>query len=324
MKPTLYYSLAALLGAVCIVALVEYMRSAPEESPTVYWSTDIEPQRAEVEGLSLRYVRVGNEKGRTVLLLHTLRTQLDMYQNIIPVLAKDYMVYALDYPGHGFSDIPDADYDAAFFRKHVDGFINEMGIYNVIMVGESIGASLALQFAGQGHPRITAIVAINPYDYYGGRGLARSSMLGSFISTSASIPVIGEAVMAMRNQFIIDNVLLGGVTDDGDFPEALLDHLYQINNRAGYSNMFLTLLRNGESWVDDKSLYSDTYIPALVLWGSDDWASEDERKESTISMPGAEVRTIPNVGHFMTVDQPDAIIDAVNAVNEKQTIGAKA
>ncbi|MGV0005295.1 MAG: alpha/beta fold hydrolase, partial [Candidatus Porifericomitaceae bacterium WSBS_2022_MAG_OTU9] len=176
----------------------------------------------------------------------------------------------------------------------------------------------------QGHPRITAIVAINPYDYYGGRGLARSSMLGSFISTSASIPVIGEAVMAMRNQFIIDNVLLGGVTDDGDFPEALLDHLYQINNRAGYSNMFLTLLRNGESWVDDKSLYSDTYIPALVLWGSDDWASEDERKESTISMPGAEVRTIPNVGHFMTVDQPDAIIDAVNAVNEKQTIGAKA
>lgn len=309
----LYYSVAALLGTVCVVALVEYMRTAPEESTTVYWSTEIEPQRANIEGVSLRYVKAGS--GRDVLLLHTLRTQLDMYQKIIPVLAKDYTVYALDYPRHGFSDIPDGDYDAAFFRKYVDGFINKMGIYDAIMVGESIGASLALQFAGQG--RVAAVVAVNPYDYYGGRGLARSSVLGGFISTSASIPMVGEAVMAMRNQFIIDNVFLGGVADDGDFPEELLDHLYQINNRDGYSNMFLTLLRNSESWVDAKSLYSDPCVPVLVLWGSEDWASKDEQKESTMAMPSAEVRTIPNAGHFMTMDDPDAIIDAVHAVNER-------
>lgn len=67
--------------------------------------------------MRLRYIVAGS--GPAVVLLHTLRTQLDMFQKVFPELAKRYRVYALDYPGHGFSDIPAADYTADFFTASV-------------------------------------------------------------------------------------------------------------------------------------------------------------------------------------------------------------
>ena len=49
------------------------------------------------------------------VLLHTLRTQLDLFEKVVPALARSFAVYAVDYPGHGYSDIPTAKYDAVFF-----------------------------------------------------------------------------------------------------------------------------------------------------------------------------------------------------------------
>jgi len=42
---------------------------------------------------------------------------------VVPELAKHFTVYALDYPGHGYSDIPKERYDADFFVRSVEGFL---------------------------------------------------------------------------------------------------------------------------------------------------------------------------------------------------------
>ena len=80
----------------------------------------------EVGGNKLRYIKTG--KGPTLVLLHTLRTQLDLFEKLVPELAKHFTVYALDYPGHGYSDIPKARYDAAFFADAVEGFLAKLDL----------------------------------------------------------------------------------------------------------------------------------------------------------------------------------------------------
>jgi hypothetical protein len=35
-----------------------------------------------------------------LVLLHTLRTQLDLFEKVVPELSKHSTVYAVDYPGH--------------------------------------------------------------------------------------------------------------------------------------------------------------------------------------------------------------------------------
>ena len=52
-----------------------------------------------------------------MLLLHTVRTQLDHFQLVIPRITDAFTVYALDLPGMGWSDIvPGASYEEPALR----------------------------------------------------------------------------------------------------------------------------------------------------------------------------------------------------------------
>src|SRR5215207_6114725 len=109
--------LAVLTVTVLISYVVEALRSEPVPPSTLSWAPAVPIQYLDVDGVRLRYIVTGD--GPALLLLHTLRTQLDMFQRVVPALAARFRVYALDYPGHGYSDIPAADYSAEYFTRTV-------------------------------------------------------------------------------------------------------------------------------------------------------------------------------------------------------------
>jgi hypothetical protein len=76
----------------------------------------------DIGGCKLRYIKAG--RGPNLVLFHTLRTQLDLFEILVPELARRFTIYALDYPGHGYSDIPEAQYDAEFFAESVAMFLD--------------------------------------------------------------------------------------------------------------------------------------------------------------------------------------------------------
>ncbi|MDX1916184.1 MAG: hypothetical protein SFU55_11420 [Methylophilus sp.] len=84
---------------------------------------------------TLRYLKAG--KGNPLILLHTIRTQLDYFQEVIPTLAQYYTVYALDLPSHGYSTIDTkASYDEPYFRQAVVAFIEKLDLREVTIVGD--------------------------------------------------------------------------------------------------------------------------------------------------------------------------------------------
>lgn len=210
---------------------MEGLRLIPKAPVTLGWAPEIPINYVEVGGTKLRYIKSGS--GPVVVLLHTLRTQLDLFEKVVPELSKRCTVYALDYPGHGFSDIPNARYDAEFFTKAVEGFLDKLDLRAVTLVGVSIGGVIPLIIAARHNPRVTRVIAINPYDYAKGRGMARSSILGWMITYAALVPVLGETVMRLRNFVIMKAVLRGGVADPKSIPPALMNEMYAVGNRRG-------------------------------------------------------------------------------------------
>ncbi len=196
--------------------VIEALRPVPKPPATLPWDADIPINTVEVGGNRLRYIKTGS--GPALVLLHTLRTQLDLFEKVVPELARHFTVYALDYPGHGYSDIPKARYDASFFTEAVEGFLERLDLRDVTLAGVSIGGSIVLIVAARRNPRVARVVAINPYDYAKGRGMARSSLLGWIVTYSALIPVVGETVMRLRNFLIMRTVLRGGVADPSSIP----------------------------------------------------------------------------------------------------------
>ena len=285
------------------------LRSVPREPQKLRWAPDLPIEQIEVGGNMLRYIKSG--RGPNLVLLHTLRTQLDLFEKVVPELSKHFTVYALDYPGHGYSDIPKARYDAAFFTQAVQGFLDRLDLRDVTLAGVSIGGSISLIVAARRNPRILRVVAINPYDYAKGRGMARSSLFGGFVTYAALVPVIGETVMRLRNFFIMRAVLNGGVADPNSIPPALMKEMYLVGNRPGHYRAFLGLLRNAETWEAATKDYGRIDVPVLLIWGDRDWARPPEREHDRKLIPNVQMTTLERGGHFLPLDRPAELTQSI-------------
>ena len=289
--------------------LFEQARRSPSAPKRLAWAPDIVIDYVRVNSQQLRYIRAG--QGPTLVLLHTLRTQLDLFEKIVPDLARDFTVYALDYPGHGYSDIPNANYDADFFVRSVEGFLDALDLRAVTLCGVSIGGSIALLLGARRNTRVIRVLAVNPYDYAKGRGMARSSPLGWMIVASARIPVIGETVMRLRNFIIMKAILRGGVADASSIPPALMKEMYDVGNRRGHYHAFLTLLRNAASWEAATAAYRDIRLPTMLIWGDKDWSHMSEREHDRSLIPGVKMVTLNNAGHFLPLDRPSELRELI-------------
>jgi pimeloyl-ACP methyl ester carboxylesterase len=281
--------------------LVEEMRPVPATPERVSWSPDIPIRYVSVNGVRLRYIKTG--EGPALVLLHTLRTQLDLFEKVVPELAKSFTVYAVDYPGHGYSDIPPAKYDPDYFVETIESFLEALDLHDVTLAGVSIGASICLILAARNNPRVSRVVAINPYDHAKGRGMARSSSLARLFVALADLPVLGDTVMRLRQFFIMRSVLDGGVSDPRHISPELLKEMYLVGNRRGHYRAFLRLLRNAESWETATKTYSNIKIPVLLLWGDRDWSRPDEREHDRQIVPSAKMATVEDGGHFLPLDR---------------------
>ena len=293
-----------------ISMFVEALRRPPKPPEKLAWAPGIPIRYVSVGGVKLRYIKAG--AGPNLVLLHTLRTQLDIFQKVIPELSREFTVYAPDYPGHGYSDIPKAEYDANFFVRVVEGFLDALNLRDVTLCGVSIGGSICLILAGRRNSRVSRVVAINPYDYAKGRGMARSSPLGWMIVTTSRIPILGETVMRLRNFIITKAVLNGGVANRESIPPELLEEMYLVGNQPGHYRAFISLLRNAPSWEAAAKVYGNIIgVPVRLVWGDRDWAKQSERERDKQLIPQAETATIENGGHFLPLDQPGAVVGQI-------------
>ena len=298
---TLLLIIAIGAGTVVVSLLVEALRPEPAAPEKLAWAPEIPIQYLDVNGLRLRYIKTG--QGPNVVLLHTLRTQLDIFQGAVPALAQRFTVYALDYPGHGYSDIPATRYDPELFVGTVSGFLDQLNIEQAVLAGVSIGGVIPLLMAAQGNPRIRRVVSINPYDYARGRGLARASIVARVLVLCALVPVLGETFMRLRNRLVESMIFRGGVGDPDAFPAALLSDLYIGGNRRGHYRAFLSLLRNGWKWDAAHAEYGKIRVPVLVVYGERDWSTARERDATVRAIPGARMEQVAGGGHFLPVDR---------------------
>jgi pimeloyl-ACP methyl ester carboxylesterase len=307
---TLAIMVAAVGGLVALSYVVEAVRSRPARPEHLAWAPSIPIQYTTVDGSRIRYIVTGT--GPTLVLLHTLRTQLDIFQKVIPDLAKEFTVYAVDYPGHGWSDIAKGDYSPEFFTRFTTRYLETVGIDQALVAGVSIGASIPLLMAAEGNSRIKGIVSINPYDY-GKRGIERANAVAKVLFSLAPVPVLGDTVMRLRNPLVEGQVLKGGVADPRSIPPAFGHEVFRVGERSGHYRAFLQLIRHMPLWRKAHEVYGQIKVPVLLVYGDQDWSRPAERQQTQSEIPGARLVTVKDGGHFLPLDRPDAVVQQIRA-----------
>jgi pimeloyl-ACP methyl ester carboxylesterase len=101
----------------------------------------------QVNGTALHYVRGGT--GPAVILLHGFPEDWYEYHRVMPLLAKQFAVVAVDLRGIGGSAATAGGYDAANMAEDVHQLAEHLHLEHVYVVGHDIGGMVAYAFARQ-------------------------------------------------------------------------------------------------------------------------------------------------------------------------------
>src|SRR3954447_2531019 len=127
-----YLAMAIVVGAGAFLAMAQPRAAAAGKDVTVL-------------GFRLHYLEAG--RGAPVVLLHGLGGDGSRWGPNIEPLAKDFHVFALDQIGFGESDKPLANYHTGMLAEFLVGFMKAAGIPKASLVGNSMGAGVALYTA---------------------------------------------------------------------------------------------------------------------------------------------------------------------------------
>ena len=268
------------------------------------WCPDQKPEFLSLAdgGPKVRYLRAG--QGPALVLLHSIRTQLDLFQRVIPKLTSHFTVYAFDFPGFGWSDIvPGADYREPAMRAHAVSFIERLDLRDVTLVGESMGATLALTTAAVLADRVKQVVAFNPYDYF--PGVERANLLASFLVKSVRAPVIGAMFAGMESRASLAGILKGGFLDPRRLPPDFIDELVKGGKRPGYSRVARAVYKGLASYVAARSCYARIDVPVTLVYGDHDWSRPAEREANLALIKRAKMIVLKGARHIASLEKPE-------------------
>jgi non-heme chloroperoxidase len=125
------------------------------------------------EGVRLQYAESGDASGVPVLLLHGLADSWRAFEPVLQHLPGSLRVFALSQRGHGDSSRPETGYGLDDFAMDIVAFHDALGLDAVVVVGHSLGSSVAQRFALDYPRRTLGLVLIGSPLHLAGNPLLR-------------------------------------------------------------------------------------------------------------------------------------------------------
>lgn len=184
-------------------------------------------------------------------------------------------------------------------------FIRTLGLREVTLAGESMGAALALLASIELTDQVSGVIAFNPYDYPG--GLERGNWFARVIGTGVRLPGSGPVFARLENRLILEGVLAGGFADRHALPKDFLTELRRSGRRPGYPRVNRAIMRLLTGLIDAKSRYSQVKTPVTLVYSEHDWSRPADR-DQVARLLGVRAATVPGVGHFSALERPEEMV----------------
>jgi pimeloyl-ACP methyl ester carboxylesterase len=107
-------------------------------------------------------VTAGSSATTPLLLLHQTPRSVDEFAEVLPILARERRVIALDTPGYGCSDRVTGRPTVADYARAVVDVLDSLKIDRVIVVGHHTGAVIAVELAAAYQARVERVVLSGP------------------------------------------------------------------------------------------------------------------------------------------------------------------
>ncbi len=216
---------------------------------------------------------------------------------LLPGLACDAVLWQSQLaalPAHVVASVTDVHTRCATLETMAGTLLAEQP-GDLVLCGASMGGMLAMEVARQAPARI--------------RGLA---LLGtSARPEDAATRALREAAIVLFEQGRMAEVLQANLSFAFDVTRAADISLHQaylaMVHRAGAAQL-VAQNRAVIGRPDALAHIGRLRCPVLVMCGENDWLTPvDRSRELAAAIPGAELALLPQCGHMLTMEQPDAV-----------------
>lgn len=247
------------------------------------------------------FVRDGGPGGAEplpVLFLHSLAGNGGQWALQLDHLRRRRRAVALDFRGHGDSDpAEDGDYSIAGLVADVGAVADELGLRRFVLAGHSLGAAVAIEYAGRHPERVAGLLLADPN---GDQTLVPAEQVDPFLEALREDP-LGELDSYFRQ------LILGGDRDAGRW---VLEDLRLTHEEAIPEALASSIRRSP--------------LPALDRYQGPKLSIVSDMNSLSYSLhrlvPDLPTRLMPGTGHWLMMDRPetfnhllDEFLDEVDA-----------
>lgn len=245
-----------------------------------------------------------------VLLLHGLGHWSEgAWGGLVPHLDPAARYVAVDLPGFGASEKPEAAYDLPFFRRALDAAAAALELERYALVGHSLGGFLAADHAGRHPARVSRLALIAPPAF------ARTPR--HLVYALAAGPARWLFARPPSRALVV-RILRRAVADPAALDPAFVERVFALTQEPG--------VRRALAGVYAAALHAYTHArplqagfaryagPVFCAWGARDrYIPVSALRAVKRVYPRAQTLVLQNSGHLATVEEPEPLGAALRA-----------
>ncbi|MGQ4386735.1 alpha/beta fold hydrolase [Streptomyces sp. SAS_270] len=247
-----------------------------------------------INGRTLSFVDFGGA-GLPLIALHGHMSEGMSYADLAGRLAPDWRLIAPDQRGHGASDRA-ADYSREGYVADVEALMNHLGLERAVLLGHSLGAINAYQFAARHPERVTALINAEGCAEL---GLDGTNPLAFVLNLPDTTAISREAFVAQLGPFA--PYLESAVHERPDGTWGLHfrpQDIYDSEDKV-----------HGDHWAD----WTGSACPALLVRGTKGGVlSAEQAEQMTARRPGTRLVEL-ETDHFVHANDPAGFANAVRS-----------
>ncbi len=235
-------------------------------------------------------------KGKPLVFIHGSQMSLYDWRENMDYFSRSFRVIAVDMPGNGYSDKPDAVYSPDYYAGFIKDLLDHYNLSKTSFVASSWGGGHVLNFALKHPDRIDRLVLSSPCGFP-----HEMTVLDKLLAT----PGIGQLVMYFSNRSMIRSELELVFHDKAKVTDVLVDSVFKPLYMPGALDAVLSSYQNDDFSFVENNL-SALKARTLLVWGEKDgihpqWMLSEFRK----GIPHSRTLLLKDCGHLPHEEHPE-------------------
>lgn len=306
--------IAIIMLAIIVTAISYYQKDIPVDTLIKkYGSAD--SRFMPLMGMNVHYRDEGNQLDSTpIILIHGTASSLFTWDSSVLILKENHRVIRFDLPAFALTGPnPEKDYSMEYYNHFVDSFLIKLNIHQCILVGNSLGGTIAWRYSLLHPEKVAKLVLVDA-----GGMLPAMPPKGSTGFKIAQMPVFSSIVKYITPKILVIKSLRETYGDPSKVKDWQGSLYFDMLLREGNREALVDRLKFN-FLLDETAKIMQIKTPTLIVWGDKDQLIPVEnayRFNKVIA--NSELEVMKGIGHIPMEESPTEFANRVRMFIDKK------